>query len=368
MKKTLCYLLLCFVCINYSYSQNSTTSDSNIDFNEFKLSNISSPAFVLLNESQSEVYIPQNLKALTIHTLNNLKGNLSLEISPYFFLEPKANRNYLSYLGITKSNNNKYKQNIFSGINTTSISIAYTNKQFDGFNSERKVFGTGIRSKLIRIYNIEKVTKFYNEVTDILAEINPSPEVLAEWSSLNGDELINAQKKYFETEAQKKTFKKLEVYQKPIKPYFQIDAALGYGALFEQNNINSGTLNRFGAWLTSQFSLQLNKYATNSKANNYFNLFFIGRYIEDDFNPNNTNHIYRDLGFKSELEFGKVSFGYEYIDRKGTINTERSVGNIKYVLNKNLCFVGGFGKDFISNNENLVTLFGINWGLNAADN
>ena len=44
----------------------------------------------------------------------------------------------------------------------------------------------------------------------------------------------------------------------------------------------------------------------------------------------------------------------------------RSVGNITYQVNNNISVTGGFGKDFPSDN-NLVTILGINWGLDLGE-
>ena len=93
-------------------------------------------------------------------------------------------------------------------------------------------------------------------------------------------------------------------------------------------------------------------------------MFLTSRYIEDEFNLNENILYYRDIGGKLEFEIGKFSLGYEYIDRNGSIDKVRSVGTIKYLINNNLSLNGGFGKDF-SLEENLVTLFGINWGINT---
>tara|TARA_R110002033_G_scaffold168465_1_gene208296 strand:- start:2814 stop:3926 length:1113 start_codon:yes stop_codon:yes gene_type:complete len=345
--------------------------ENKIELSEFNLSNNTSPAFVLINESPTEVYVPENLKALTIHTLNNFDGSLSLELSPYYFINTKSmGRTFLKYVGIQKIEN-EYKQNPFSGLNTTTISFAYANKEFENFvDDKRKVFSFGLRTKILRFYNKEDVAKYYNNISDILSKITYPQQILLNLAAAGSDQdkkttIINdylksddAKKKMLDKELEK-----LELYKKPIKPIFQFDGAIGYSSLFKENNVNSETVNRFGAWVTSEFSLILNKDSNSSKSNNYLNAFIVTRYVEDGFNLNDNRLIYRDFGGKVELEFGNVTFGYEYIKRNGSIKSERSIGNIKYLINKNLSLNGGFGKDFNSE-ENLVTLFGINWGIN----
>lgn len=361
MKKFILLLLLALSFVSYSQDK-----EKQIDLSEFTLSNISSPAFVLINESPSEIYVPENLKSLTIHTLNNLSDGLSIEVSPYYFLSKKSpNRSFFSYIGLRdEDGDGETKQNIFSGINTTSISFAYLKKDFTDLNiGERNVFSLGVRTKLIRLYNIEEAKNYYNKVSSILTKMIPPQQVIIDLAAAAGDkeketEILN---EYLTSKEGKARLKELDAYKKPIKPVFQVEYALGYSSLFQENNLNSETLNRFGTWLTAEVSLQLNKNASESKTNNYLNVFAISRYVEDGFNLNNTL-FYRDFGTKVEFEFGKFSLGYEYISRNGSVDSERSVGSIKYVINKNVSINGGFGKDF-EVVDNSVALFGINWAL-----
>ena len=345
-----------------SYSQND---EKQIDLSEFNLSNVSSPAFVLINESPTEIYVPENLKSLTIHALNNLSEGLSIELSPYYFLNTESkDRSFFKYIGLKKVGS-KYKQNIFSGLNTSTFSFAYANKEFaDLIDKERKVFSVGFRTKLIRVYNEKEAVDYYNKVSSILTNIIYPNSILAKIGAANTqDEKTKIINDYFKTEEGIKHLKNLDIYKKPIKPIFQIDFAMGYSSLFEENKIDSKTLNRFGTWLTSEFSLILNKDSDKSDSNNYINLFLTSRYIEDGFNLNENTVYYSDFGGKIELELGSFSFGYEYIKRNGSVDSERSVGIVKFLINKNLSLNGGFGKNFNSE-ENLVTLFGINWGIN----
>lgn len=366
-------IVLNITTINVLQSQN----DSKIPLSEFNLSNNSSPAFVLVNETPTEIYIPENLKALTLHVLNNFDGNISVELTPYYFLNRKSkSRSFKKYIGIEEKGG-KPIQKPFSGTNTTTISFAYANKEFENLiNENRKVFSLGLRTKLFRLYNTQDVNDYSKKITNVLKkillelpdefddkilEINSNTEISDEVKEEKKKEILSV---YFNTESGLKHLNDLEMYKKPLKPFFQIDASIGYSSLFEENKIDSKTLNRFGAWLTSEFSLILNKDSDESKSNNYINLFLTSRYIEDEFNLNENTFYYRDFGGKIELELGKFSLGYEYIDRNGSIDKERSVGTIKYLINKNISLNGGFGKDF-SSEDNLVTLFGINWGINT---
>lgn len=368
MKKL--FLILILIAPLISYSQDESDK---LDFNEFKLANVSSPAFVLINESPSEIYVPENLKSLTIHVLNSLNNfddlseGLSIELSPYYFLTKKSkDRTFFKYIGIKDLGGGKYKQNVFSGVNTTTLSFAYANKEFENIaEGERKVFSFGFRTKLLRFYNEKRVDTYYKKVAKALSLINyPNSlklKLAAEADPTKKTKLIN---EFFDSKEGKEHLKKLGAYEKLVKPVFQLDYALGYSSLYRDNNTDSEKLTRFGSWMTAELSLPLNKDSEENKTNNYLNIFAISRYIEDGFNLNSNTLFYRDFGGKLEFEFDKFSLGYEYIGRNGSVDSERSVGTIKYVINKNVSLNGGFGKDF-EVTDNLVTLFGINWGLST---
>ncbi|MEM6895380.1 MAG: hypothetical protein AAF554_16915 [Bacteroidota bacterium] len=385
MKKFLQFLFI--VCFYTSLSAQQ------IPLSEFNLSNSTAPAFVLLEETPTEIYVPENIKSLTIHALNNFNESLSVELNPYYFIDTKnENRTFYRFIGL-EDKNGKCKQKHFSGITReTSISFAYLNKEFENISDgNRNVYSLGIRTKIFRIYPKKKVTSIYNLISKVLIDsIAPIPQKILNQLKGKEDEvqqeiLKNFNKReYYESaegkqdlvsDENKSLYKQDDVVNllkengiyKTIKPIFQIDGALGYSILFEENNINSATLNRFGAWLTPELAIQLNAGKKGNKTNNYINAFAVLRYIEDGFNSNDNTLFYRDFGGKIELEVGKFSFGYEYIKRNGSMESERSVGNIKFLVNKDVSLTGGFGKDF-SSDENLVTLFGVNWGLNFGSN
>ena len=65
------------------------------------------------------------------------------------------------------------------------------------------------------------------------------------------------------------------------------------------------------------------------------------------------------------MDLNKFKLSYEYLRRSGDGEKFRSVGNLTFQLTTGMSITGGFGKDFPVDN-NLVTLLGINWGLNLA--
>ncbi len=348
------YLLILFtflISINF-YGQ--------VDLGQFKMSNTTSPAFMLVEESPTSIYTPDNIRALAIHALDNLGQSISVEVSPYFFLGIKnKERTYYKYIGVEKNDGGNLKQNPLSGLNTTTVSLAYVDKEFSGIQNSRKTYSIGLRTTLLRFYDKKKVYDNAQEIAQLLQDIVPPAHVLEQGEKAIKEYYINVQN----------VDKKFEPYQKTIKPLFRVDGAIGYSALFKENSINSGTANRFGSWLTAEGSLLLNEGAENAH-NNYINILLTARYVEDGFNvnanQNYTNQFYRDFGGKLELEFGKFEFGYEYISRNGSTVSERSVGTIKFSVNKDVSLIGGFGKDFPAD-ENLITVFGVNWGLNLGE-
>ena len=160
---------------------------------------------------------------------------------------------------------------------------------------------------------------------------------------------------------------------KILKPNFRLDGSLAYSLMFLNNNFDRST-HRFGSWLTANlaFDISKKKSATPSdkNTNNYINILAIAKYVEDGFiideNQRFIDRTFWDYGAKIELEVNQLKFSYEYLQRNGDVDQHRSVGNIIYQLNKNISITGGFGKDF-QEEDNLVTILGINWGLNLGE-
>lgn len=354
MKTKILQLAFIFT-VGLSYAQQ-------IDLSEFTLSNTTSPAFVLVEETPTAIYTPENLKALVVHAMNNFGEGLSVEVTPYFLIgQDRKDRTYQNYIGVMADDENVLRQNPFSGLKTTSISFAYVDKAFSGLEEERKTYSIGVRTTILRFYNKQKVHDNTIGMATALSNITVPQDVL-----IQGPEAIQ---QYY-SDNQEDINALIEPFQKVIKPLFRLDAASGYSTLFKENSISSGTASRFGTWLTAESSVILNE-GSDAKTNNYFNVLMTARYVEDGFNVNMEDsyatNYYRDFGGKVELEFGRLGFGYEYISRDGTISSERSVGNIRFTITKDISITGGFGKDFAVTDDNLITIFGINWGINTGN-
>ncbi len=149
------------------------------------------------------------------------------------------------------------------------------------------------------------------------------------------------------------------------KPALAVDLAVGYNHRYYNSEFNNNDFGRLGVWSTVAGSFFLNKKADNK---DYLNLYGFARYLvegdnfeiaegtEDKFNA-------FDLGVKAELEFKKLTIGYEYINRSGDLKGYRSAGNIRYQAFDNIYLTGTFGNNF-EEQDDLITLFGIQWGIN----
>ncbi|MBG6129578.1 hypothetical protein IWQ47_001119 [Aquimarina sp. EL_43] len=366
--KSILYIILC-VCLSFSGWTQEGKTDQNLS--DFTMSNPSSPAFSLVGESPTEIYTPTNLKALALHVFNNFGESFSIEVAPYFFINRKSkNRTYYKYIGIEEDQTTgEVKQKPFRGLNTTTLSFAYVDKEFEGIVGKRKTYAVGLRTTLLRFYDKDKIYEEAKKVGDILKNLdNPPVDILADASGDDPVKRAIAEKAIIEhyKKEKERIRPQLKEFKKTVKPYVSVDGAIGYSALFKGDKIDSGTANRLGSWITGQGSLVLNE-GSDSERNNYLNVLVTARYIEDEFNIDANDQFfktfYRDLGAKVELEIDRFSLAYEYISRSGSINSERSVGTLKYTLSKDITLIGGFGKDFPVD-DNLVTVFGINWGVN----
>ena len=145
-----------------------------------------------------------------------------------------------------------------------------------------------------------------------------------------------------------------------------LDFAAAYSSLYPENNYRKNQQDRIGVWSTLTFSPKVNE--------NYLNFYGFIRYIKDNSVYNNLTLNYTDrfeyfdYGCKVQIDIDALSFGYEYIKRKGNGKDFRSVGVIQYKINSNYYLTGGFGKNFSSDSsKDLVSLIGIRWGINTKD-
>ncbi|RAJ17970.1 hypothetical protein [Olleya aquimaris] len=394
--------LLCIVCCVFNLSAQEDDTPKTI--NDFNFESTTNPAFSILEETPTAINTPENLKSLALYVSNGFaNGNIALETNPYWLLSNKKDKSYKDYRGISTNKKSEYRIDPFKSLQTnTSFSLGYIQKKFEGFEEAKKTLAIGLRTTLFEYYGKERtttlldvinivdkaytneaLTKFdkyirgFNETTpnrkkceDFIENGNipknysdAAVKFLEKYEQyktnyIDADALVKA---YF-TETSKKV---LDFYFNPknIKPLIRLDGAVAYSLLFKENEINSSTANRVGSWLTLDVAFQFND-------KNYLHLYGIGRYIDNGFNVDETlnyfNENFWDVGGKLELELNNFKLAYEYLERSGNDEQFRSVGNITYQINPKISITGGFGKDFPVK-DNLITIIGINWGLDLGE-
>ncbi|WP_136582873.1 hypothetical protein [Psychroserpens sp. NJDZ02] len=412
------FKFLLFFVSAFSFAQD------NVSVNDFNFESTTNPAFSLLGETPTQINTPDNLKALGLYLSNGFSNtNIAVEVNPYWLIDFEVDRSYQNYRGLNTNDNGKTYIDPFIGLKTnSSFSVGYIDKQFSGFEAEKKTLAIGYRTTILQFYNTKRLDKiqeaiqqidngvqrplnklfeeflageninfpgsgscnaletdlelkakyeslaqdFLDRILDEQVPDDPDALAIRGVNILSGMDRLKITKgdivsSYFEDRCE--NIKNFVTNPKTVKPVFRLDGAIGYSVLFKENEVNTATANRFGAWLTADVAVQLN-------SQSYLHFYGIGKYVDDGFNIDNaglySNQYFWDYGGKVELELKKLKFSYEYLMRSIDSEQFRSVGNITYQVNNNISVTGGFGKDFPSDN-NLVTILGINWGLDLGE-
>ncbi|MDC7995064.1 hypothetical protein [Altibacter sp. HG106] len=380
---------------------------NDVSITDFNFESTTNPAFTLLEESPTQLNTPTNLRDVAIYLNNGIANtNLAVEINPYWFIAPKKRQSYLRYRGFRWRNTAtsedqteaSFKHDPWVAYETqSSFTVGYVSKKFAGFEDERPVAAVGFRTTLISFYNATRQNKIKEVVQGLRQGVTAAQNVaFKQFLDLNYTELVQPDDRYCNRESsdpllapyleaakayrtqfgspdsaaailEKYLAERCEIVSafvnnpKSIKPNFRLDGALAYSWLFAENSIDSATENRFSTWLTADLAIHFSD-------TNYLHGYAIGKYLDDGFvrdaNGAFSSEVFWDVGGKIELETTRLKVGVEYLKRFGVGEQERFVGSISYQLNENLSLVGAFGEDFPTD-ENLVTLFGINWGIAA---
>jgi hypothetical protein len=370
---------------------------------DFNFESVTNPAFLLLDETPTNINTPDNIRSLALYLSNGFSNsNIAVEVSTYWVLGNK-DKSYQEYRGL-KFEGNSASIDPFKALERNlTISLGYLDKTFEGIGSNKKVIAFGGNTTLFEFYNQSRTTRLVQQVAAV--EKGVEDEVLsafrqyfiasglfevdnakcdameanvAEYYEVATKFLAQPDKrenplyaqytprsltlKYFA--AQCPNIQNFYHNGKNIKPNIRVDGAVGYSILYKEGDFNAATANRFGSWVTVDAAIELN----NQK---YLHLLGIGKYIDDGFNIDENeiyfSKTYWDYGAKVELDLNRFKLSYEYLRRTGDGEKFRSVGNLTYQLTTAMSITGGFGKDFPAD-DNLVTLLGINWGLNLAKN
>ncbi|MBY0486578.1 MAG: hypothetical protein K2P85_05235 [Flavobacteriaceae bacterium] len=359
------------------------------DIDSLKISDLevpNAPALTLLDKSFSLVEASNSSNAINAN-LVNIKDN-AIEVVPYWLLNENKFTSSNAYYGFTADEKGVItKQNVFNDfIKKTSFSLAYTTT--DTLSS----IAFGLRSNIIAVKNIKRINELFTNQKNYTKErekyidsckvttlnkMKSKPDVSAIIATLekNDDktklaeyliELDTQARNNLMDEYDKNNKKKFDALAKDFNKHFNHkvftwDFATGATLNFPGNESNYSRLGRYGVWSTAKYSLFISE-------DDFFNIYGFGRLLKDEtqIDPTTLKYLkneYVDIGGKVEFQFKKISISGEYINRNGDGKDHRLVGVIQYKVMDNLFISGGYGKNFETDSGNLLTLFGLKWGL-----
>jgi hypothetical protein len=349
-------LLLCSL---FSFAQTGEITIKNLELP-------SAPAFAILDYSPTNISAPVTTQALTLSLLNaansseGLPANYALEFSPYWVFRNKS-QNFTDYFD--QEQNEKYSKP-YKNMSVSLASVKKDTIQNVSIGIRTNLFTVNRKEKTASIKALNNQLARFAKIVDISLDIETvtAPSGSPEYNAIMLKRMNQMEKIDRFSKTRDSIYKSLEEIT-PMKPVFSIDAAVAYNHFFDGNEFASGKFGKFGAWTT----LSENFILTGEK--NYLSLYQYARFLASEMDYNATTGLYEkdenfDIGTKVELQFDKLSVGYEYIKRLSESSNYRSVGNIKYILSETLVLNGGFGKNF-EHSDNLVSFLGISWGISA---
>ena len=362
-----------------------------------------SPAFSILDFAPKTIESPGTIKAFTTNFVTNaakaggIPKDFAFEFSPYWFFK-HPNMDIYKYHGLiidTVALNNvsfseedtsqvknifNLKQNIFYGLRSTSLSFGSVFK-----DSSKKLpvdvnyIAYAFMSNIINLRNknaLNKLTESIISVNSALQKVqSDARKKCKDLSGIERLKCIGEEITKSKDSVLKATRKNFMDYLM-IRPIFSADIALASSTAFGNNSISNSKSYRTGGWVTLAYNQPLvsakkvkENISSLIECKNYLNGYFLFRMLKEnatnDFKTFTGRNLI-DIGGRVEFEFDKFSFSVESIKRKykdnNGMNTSRTVGIIQYKIGKDLFLLGTFGKDF-SEINNLVTLFGLNWGF-----
>lgn len=240
-------------------------------------------------------------------------------------------------------------------------------------NDSTATFVVGFSTNIFTVFavNKTKMAQSFNKMTKSLDELNKIADGIMREKYPELDRITRTQ------EYNEKRIEVMDSIPTPIsdefadilkKPLLTFDVAAACSVLYPNNTYKDSQPDRLGVWGTLTLCKKL------AGKDNYINAYGFTRYLEDRavYNAASLNYDdqmkYFDFGGKIQLDCDNLSFGYEYIKRNGAGKDYRSVGMVQYKVNTDIYLTGGFGKNFESDSDkDLVTLFGIRWGINNKD-
>lgn len=344
--------------------------ESTIKLTELSVPN--APAFLLLDAAPTTIESPVNPKEFAFGLVQNFSldskwlQNYSMEFTPYWWCKP-AGRSAYSFMGLKKEKDKvTYKQNYFSGLQFTSISVAFLIKDMipDSINSNQKIGSVGGRTTVIRIRSSsyekdlnEKLNHWHSVVQPELDNMNNA--IIA--NPEKADSIVAATLKLKSKRSQITDEIKELMEQKPV---FNWDIACAFSQYGVGDSVwKSG---RSGIWTTLSSFIPLDK---SKHHQHYLDLLVTARYLSDhyvksdDGNVGSSNTF--DFGGKAGVEIYKFSIAVETMLRKVSVNKDwrqRITGVLNYRVKDDLFLVGTYGTDF-GPGKKIIALFGVNLGF-----
>lgn len=359
--KQLLFIIFLFA-VNILFAQQNDKTKKELNLKDIEMP--TSPGFILLDQSPTNIERPNSGKALAVSALssftesNGLPQNYAVEFTPFWFFK-HPNMNVLKYLG--------YKDKIqrpFSSLKMVTLSLAYVNQTDTVSQTPINNISVGARTNIIKIRsknNLDEIEKANTKAVAALRNINneivkligPFDPIDPAGYKIKQEHLLSTLQDSLNNNLSEASLQ---------KPIFAIDFAIAYSTFFTNNDYSTKKFGRFGTWITLNHAEKL-----SSDNSSYLNLYAIGRYLRDGTYKDDVGDFYLqtffDFGGKIEFELNKFSIAYEYIQRSNnSIKTSRSTGQIKYKISDNLLLIGAFGENF-GNNNNLVSMLGLNFGI-----
>ncbi len=354
------------------------------------------PAFSLLDFSPKTIESPGTIKAFTTNLVTNaaltagLPKNFAFEFAPYWFFK-HPNMSIYTYFGLGRVEQKTDaggkesfafvpKKNIFYGLRSTSLSFGSVFKDSSkALPVNVNYIGYALRSNVINIRSRRLDTAMQTGIEDVNEALqNVLFNAITKCNGLDSIERIDCIGKFIE-QSKDSILKSARTRFEGIanaRPRFSMDVAIASSTAFGNNNFSNRKTYRSGGWLTLAYYQPLVSAAAVKEniqnlldCKNYFNAYFLFRSLREnattDF-KNFTGQSLIDYGGRAEFEFDRFSLSVESIKRVNqsnkAFNTSRTVGIVQYRINNNLFLLGTFGKDFGTIN-NIVSLFGLNWGF-----
>jgi hypothetical protein len=357
------------------FSYIHATGQQEIDLTNLEVPN--SPAFMLLDVAPTLIERPSSGKAFamsilnTVNENNGIPQNYAVEFTPFwYFKHPSLDA--FKYWGIDPVAN---KNKGFNQIKQSTVSFAYANTKWPDTSISRNInnLAFGVRGTIFQLVtkkNRDDLIDANNKIIQRLREYNEKlsgfvfDQDMAEKAKLLADSM-SSDPILLENEQ-----KIQEILSR--EALFSIDGATAVNWAFDGNSFSTNQLSLFGAWLTINYSQELN--SKNEGWKNYLSFLMLARYTYDNAlngDPRSNGDFLNllDFGGKLEFDFKQLSFSYEYIFRTAInqyINTFRSTGMAVYKISDKMYVLASLGKNFGDTN-NLIAQFGINLGFGTGN-